>query len=1081
MCWLDDRLVEAIEKAGLRLISGARYMDDIRIWCHAVRLGWRMEGDTLIFKSSWRKEEMGNGMTPLQKTTQILKAMMNNVCGWLVLTMETEDMFESGLLPTLDLEIGVLMDNKIIYQYYEKPMVPNMVLHRRSAMPENTRRSTLNQELIRRMINTSELVAMDKRIEIVDKYAQKLINSEYSVDQTRKAVIGGLKGYERLLSLSRDTGNPKWKPLHLAAGWNSRNRRTAKQRNKTNWYKGKPEVEHPENPRREEEATRFSIHKGEPSIPEEDKISQEEGMQSGQNKEELPGGSRQDTTPAVPGGTGSRQSRNKKKRGPDRGTVTLGGLNKIRKAKRRKARSNLRKKLGKHNVQVRQLTDRKAGPLPPTRSVFFVDNTAGGMLAKRFQQAEETTGDMTGYRIRITESAGTPMSMLLPSTNPWGPQDCLREDCVTCRQGDERRIDCRKRNILYESECTICKKTKDEGDRERIKSGRGVYVGESSRSIYERSKEHVAGRVIQDEDNHQIKHWLSSHEDLLAPPEFKFTIIKTFQDPLTRQLSEAVRIERRGEEILNSKSEFSRCRVPRLRVDLEGWKEKKKTLEQEAGITSSRTSSQLVEPSIQEVEEKRLQEEAELSLSERDIKRKTGMQEGSKSKRRKLAKVAGWGLQTCQEEDPDQQEEPWVLRREDWTAKTGALEESTSLKQSCVSGWLEGSIPPPLGPTGWIENQSMKMKKNERKTGKLTKAEVKRMKGMHKDIGSLLGGKLEKEDHPGREQEQEELKEVPELEKEERLSRWRMKKRSWEARKFCKAVLEDIISSMELDQSPVCMTRSGWKSSQDGITDGAAGSVEGTGNNNEYETFTLRGEGSRLDTTPPGVVVREALDGDDKLEPDKISTPTPYREQRNITVTLLGEGSRLDTTPPGVVVKKALDGGDKLELEDISTSAPRIGYINVMTVMHTPLLGPNCVTQHLRSGQAGQISDSMKPGAGFNTLDMGLPNQTDIRKPLRSHTSPNLEIPTQVTLDKSPTMIGGRMERFGEIAGMIAHWEGQEGGTEKEGKEGGRRKSKVVEELSLKFEGPDMKNRSLSSSLEKGEGGTCNMKRGIFV
>ena len=185
-----------------------------------------------------------------------------------------------------------------------------------------------------------------------------------------------------------------------------------------------------------------------------------------------------------------------------------------------------------------------------------------------------------------------------------------------------------------------------------------MYVGESSRSIYERSKEHVAGRVIQDEDNHQIKHWLSSHEDLLAPPEFKFTIIKTFQDPLTRQLSEAVRIERRGEEILNSKSEFSRCRVPRLRVDMEGWKEKKKTLEQEAGITSSRTSSQLVEPSIQEVEEKRLQEEAELSLSERDIKRKTGMQEGSKSKRRKLAKVAGWGLQTCQEEDPDQQEEP---------------------------------------------------------------------------------------------------------------------------------------------------------------------------------------------------------------------------------------------------------------------------------------------------------------------------------------------------------------------------------------------------------------------------------------
>jgi hypothetical protein len=37
-------------------------------------------------------------------------------------------------------------------------------------------------------------------------------------------LIGAMKGYERLLSLSRDVDKPKWKPLHVAAGWNSRNR-----------------------------------------------------------------------------------------------------------------------------------------------------------------------------------------------------------------------------------------------------------------------------------------------------------------------------------------------------------------------------------------------------------------------------------------------------------------------------------------------------------------------------------------------------------------------------------------------------------------------------------------------------------------------------------------------------------------------------------------------------------------------------------------------------------------------------------------------------------------------------------------
>ena len=130
--------------------------------------------------------------------------------------METEDMFQ-GKLPTLDLEIWVDQQNRFLYKYFEKAMIPNTVLHRHSAIPESTRRATLNQELIRRMINTSEQVEMTTRLEIIDKYAEKLLNSEYPLDQTRNIIIGGLKGYERLLSLSRDTKNPKWKPLHLPA------------------------------------------------------------------------------------------------------------------------------------------------------------------------------------------------------------------------------------------------------------------------------------------------------------------------------------------------------------------------------------------------------------------------------------------------------------------------------------------------------------------------------------------------------------------------------------------------------------------------------------------------------------------------------------------------------------------------------------------------------------------------------------------------------------------------------------------------------------------------------------------------
>ena len=89
-------------------------------------------------------------------------------------------------------------------------------------------------------------------------------------------------------------------------------------------------------------------------------------------------------------------------------------------------------------------------------------------------------------------------------------------------------------------------------------------MGETSRSLHERAKEHEADKKKTSEDSHQIKHWLTDHTDLLAPPKFRFTIIRSFQDPLSRQLSEAVRIDLRGENILNSRTEYSRCRVPRL-------------------------------------------------------------------------------------------------------------------------------------------------------------------------------------------------------------------------------------------------------------------------------------------------------------------------------------------------------------------------------------------------------------------------------------------------------------------------------------------------------------------------------------
>ena len=72
-----------------------------------------------------------------------------------------------------------------------------------------------------------------------------------------------------------------------------------------------------------------------------------------------------------------------------------------------------------------------------------------------------------------------------------------------------------------------------------------------------------------------IKHWLTDHAELPDPPNFRMKVVGSYKDALSRQLSESVRIDMRGGGVLNSKSEYSRCRIPLLVVDMEEWKRKK--------------------------------------------------------------------------------------------------------------------------------------------------------------------------------------------------------------------------------------------------------------------------------------------------------------------------------------------------------------------------------------------------------------------------------------------------------------------------------------------------------------------------
>ena len=65
--------------------------------------------------------------------------------------------------------------------------------------------------------------------------------------------------------------------------------------------------------------------------------------------------------------------------------------------------------------------EEKKGTFPTNKECSICGNTAVGILVRRLQEGEVDLGHNTDYRVRMAGMAGTPLSLVLTSSNPWGP------------------------------------------------------------------------------------------------------------------------------------------------------------------------------------------------------------------------------------------------------------------------------------------------------------------------------------------------------------------------------------------------------------------------------------------------------------------------------------------------------------------------------------------------------------------------------------------------------------------------------------------------------------------------------------
>jgi hypothetical protein len=173
---------------------------------------------------------------------------------------------------------------------------------------------------------------------------------------------------------------------------------------------------------------------------------------------------------------------------------------------------------------------------------IFIPATPNSELAQILKKVVDEECDKK-LKFKIIEKGGANVKRKLQVSIPLETTGRTDENCMACRDGRGGGGKCRKSNVNYTIDCKIC-----------LQDGKSVYIGETSRNLSTRGKEHLNKYEGRKADSFMLKHQTYSHPE--QPADFKAKVVGTFNGCLSRQFAEGVEIRKCEYEVMNTKTEW---------------------------------------------------------------------------------------------------------------------------------------------------------------------------------------------------------------------------------------------------------------------------------------------------------------------------------------------------------------------------------------------------------------------------------------------------------------------------------------------------------------------------------------------
>lgn len=229
----DERFKDKLKMLGIKLLLYSRLKDDILIATECLEKGTKFSQGKLVLDEQKEKED--ENKTDTKITMEVLEDVANSVDNMIKFTHDTPCSYKDNKMPALDIKVNVNeeMQNRIDYEFFEKPTKNPRVLLADSAISTASKRTILTQECLRRMRNTKVELGEICRNKHLNDFMVKLKNSGYSEKFRKEIMNSAWKAFEKML----DEDAKGTKPLFRHREWNRKEREKFKKSNKLKWYK----------------------------------------------------------------------------------------------------------------------------------------------------------------------------------------------------------------------------------------------------------------------------------------------------------------------------------------------------------------------------------------------------------------------------------------------------------------------------------------------------------------------------------------------------------------------------------------------------------------------------------------------------------------------------------------------------------------------------------------------------------------------------------------------------------------------------------------------------------------------------